>query len=306
MNTGSVPDSIASELLALQLESPVMVFLFDAEDRLRFANAAFRNCFAIAPDAAPSWAELMTRSFTEKVGALIETANLTEWLASARSRRGKEPYRAFETDMCDGRWMWLTETMRPDGWMLCIASDITHLKSSGRALRYSRDLALRSAQTDALTGISNRAHVMQQLEQRLEQVRQRNQQCGIALIDLDDFKQVNDKYGHTAGDAVLKHFAQTVQATLRREDGFGRLGGEEFLLLFPRIDHSKLEHIITRILKSLHDSRPLREYPSFFYTGSAGLGILKPEDTASSAYRRVDEAMYAAKSAGRNGFRWAI
>jgi len=300
-----IPETIANELLAAQHASPLLVFLFDADDRLQYANPAFRTCFALGPDAHPTWSELMASSHAGKVGALIVTPDFPAWLVSTRSRRGKLPYRAFEADMCDGRWLWITETMRPDGWMLCVASDITELKVSGRALRQSRDLALRAARIDALTGISNRAHIIEQLEQRLAQVRKRKQLCGIALIDLDQFKGINDRFGHAVGDLVLQHFARTVQLTLRHEDGFGRVGGEEFMLLFPRIDAASLESIVDRIMMGLRQACALPEHPDVRYTISTGLGILQAEDTSNSVYRRVDEAMYRAKKAGRNGFRWA-
>jgi diguanylate cyclase len=304
MHTHAIPDTIAQELLAIADAAPLLVFLFDGDDRLRYANDAFRSSFALAPDAFPRWSELMAHCYADKVGALITTSDFPAWLSSARSRRGKSPYRAFEADLCDGRWVWITETMRADGWMLCIGSDITELKASGRALRQSRDLAMRAAQTDALTGISNRPHMTAQLEQRLAQVRQRSEVCGIALIDLDEFKCINDRYGHPSGDLVLQHFAHTVQQTLRHEDGFGRVGGEEFLLLLPRIDSAGMETIVGRIMALLRAASPLPEHPEFRYTLSAGLGVLRPDDTASSAYRRVDEAMYQAKAAGRNGFQW--
>ena len=296
----------ASQLMAIQEAAPLLIFMFDADDCLRYANAAFKNCFGADPDDKPTWSEIMTKCHRQHIGALIETTDLPKWLASARSRRGKLPYRAFEADLCDGRWMWITETMRSDGWMLCIGSDITELKVGGRALRQSRDLALRAAQTDVLTGISNRMHVMQQLEQRIAQIKKRNQLCGVALIDLDNFKHINDSFGHSVGDAVLKHFARTVQDILRYEDGFGRIGGEEFLLLLPRIDESNLEQIIGRILQRVRESRPLTDRPDINYTCSAGLSLLKPDDNANSSYRRVDEAMYAAKAAGRDCLRWAV
>ncbi len=305
MHASVIPDTISRELLTIAHAAPLLIFLFDGDDRLRYANDAFRQTFALTPDADPSWSDLMTRCHADKLGALITTSDFPAWLASARSRRGKLPYRAFEADLCDGRWMWITETLRADGWMLCIGSDITELKTGGRALRQSRDLALRAAQTDALTGISNRSHMMTQLEQRLEQVNRRKQLCGIALIDLDEFKRINDGFGHPAGDLVLQHFARTVQQTLRNEDGFGRVGGEEFLLLLPRIDAVGMETIIDRILVLLRASAALPEHPDFRYTFSAGLGVLLPDDTPSNAYRRVDKAMYQAKAAGRNGFCWA-
>lgn len=298
-------DPIALQLLASQQDTPLLVSLFDAHDQLQFANAAFRQSYGLGPDEQPTWAEMLLRNHAEGVGALIETTDIASWLVSARSRRGKLPFRAFEADLCDGRWVWMTETLRADGWMLCVASDITELRSSERVLRQARDVAVRAAQTDVLTGISNRAHILQLLEQSIAQMDLDGTPCGVALVDLDHFKRVNDTYGHSAGDAVLKHFAHTVHEVLRRDDGLGRVGGEEFLVLFPGMVATGLENIVTRILDAVRSAQPLPDHPQFAYTCSAGMGTLKPNESLRSVYNRLDEALYAAKAAGRDGCVWA-
>ena len=193
-------DPVALQMLAMQQETPLLVALFDEHDVLRFANGAFRATFGLAQDEALTWVDLIRKSYAEGTGTFVDTTDFEAWLAPARSRRGKLPFRAFECDMCDGRWMWMTETVRSDGWMLCIASDITELKASERAVRQARDVALRAAQTDVLTGISNRAHITQLLEQSIVRSRLNQQPCCIALMDLDYFKRVNDTFGHNVGD----------------------------------------------------------------------------------------------------------
>lgn len=285
---------------------PLLIFQFDVDDRLQFANDAFLQSFSLSASDHPTWSEIMAHCFDKRVGVLIETRNFARWLTSARSRRGKLPHRAFESDLCDGRWLWVTETMQSDGSMLCIACDITELKSSQRSLRQSRDVALRASLTDPLTGISNRTHIFEQMQMRIDQVTKREQQIGVVLMDLDEFKKINDKYGHVAGDRVLKHFTQSVLEMLRHEDGFGRVGGEEFMMIFPRIDATSFEKIVTRIKEVISRSIALPEFPDFRYSCSAGITLLKASDTPNDVYRRVDEAMYAAKAAGRNGVKWAI
>ena len=121
----------------------------------------------------------MRRNHLRGQGARIETDDIETWLRSACSRRGKLPYRAFEADLRDGRWMWMSETMSANGWMLCQASEITELRADRRALRQERDVALRAAQTDPMTGISNRTHLMQLLELLLQ--RQRGQHAPACL-----------------------------------------------------------------------------------------------------------------------------
>ncbi|MEY2952083.1 MAG: hypothetical protein RLZZ401_170, partial [Pseudomonadota bacterium] len=287
-------------MLALQVDSPLLVALFDAADQLQYANGAFRQAYGLASETLLTWSDLMLQNFERKVGTNIKTNDIQGWLASARSRRAKLPFRAFEADLCDGRWIWMTETVGADGWMLCVASDITQLRQGSRDLRQARDVAERAAQTDVLTGISNRAHIMQLLEQHTQQPSHQPRACGVALIDLDHFKRINDRFGHQGGDTVLRSFSATVQEVLRHGDGFGRMGGEEFLIVFPGIDAERLNLIMPRLLSAVRDSRPLPDCPDFSYTCSAGIGMLEPGESPAQVFRRVDEALYVAKAAGRD------
>lgn len=299
-------DPIAQQLLMAYNDSPLLVALLDAGDHLRYANPAFRSAYGLDADELISWSELMRRNHALGNGAYIETLDIETWLATIRSRRGKLPFRAFEADLCDGRWIWMTETLRADGWMLCVASDITVLRGSERSMRQQRDVALRAAQTDGMTGISNRAHIMEQLRDSIAERQQRDTPCGVVLLDLDYFKRVNDSYGHPAGDAVLKDFAHTVQRSLRRDDSFGRLGGEEFLLLFRGMSPKNLGSVVSVLLNVVRQRHPLPAHPDFGYTCSAGMTELRPGDDVRSVYKRVDEALYQAKGAGRDRSMWAV
>lgn len=305
MADASVPHPHALQLLRMQEEAPVAMALFDADDRLRWANTAFCSTYGVSADEQITWADMMRRCYAAGEGALIETDDIEGWLLRVSTRRGKVPFRAFETDMCDGRWLWMTETLDANGWMMCVASDISAMRAGERGLRQERDGALRAALTDGLTGISNRAHILQQLHSCLKLQQLGRKPCGIVMMDLDHFKMVNDTYGHHNGDVVLKHFASTVFGTLRRLDGFGRMGGEEFMLLLPETDPQQMSAIVGRILELVRQSRPLPDQPDFRYTCSAGLLLLTPELTVEAAYKLADAALYAAKKAGRNQFMWA-
>lgn len=298
-------DAHVQHVARLYEQTPLLVALFDTADTLRYANPAFRQALGIGNCPPMTWLEMMRKSYNDGVGTAIQTSDIDAWLASAQSRRGKLPFRGFESDLTDGRWIYMTETVDDQGWMLCVAFDITAMRTSERALRLARDGALRAAQTDALTGISNRAHILQQLDQRLEQLRMAGQPCGVVMLDLDHFKRVNDTHGHHAGDLVLTHFARLVASTLRREDGFGRLGGEEFMLLFPNIEAAALTHIVNRVLEMVRTSEPLPDVPDFGYTCSAGLAMLEPGLDAIENIRKADRAVYAAKANGRNRLEWA-
>jgi diguanylate cyclase (GGDEF)-like protein len=241
----------------------------------------------------------MRRNTKAGCGTIIRAADFEMWLISAQSRRGKLPFRAFETDVVDGRWFWMTETVQRDGWMLCIASDITQMKTSERDLRQDRDFALRASQTDELTGISNRRFMMAALENMVHRPNTVVSGC-VCIIDLDFFKRINDSYGHHAGDQVLIDFARRVHPLVRRRDSFGRIGGEEFMLVLPDTALEQGKVIIDRILDIVRVARPIRTVPDFCYTCSAGLAELRPGDAAEQLYARADEALYLAKVSGRD------
>ena len=162
----------------------------------------------------------------------------------------------------------------------------------------------RAANCDALTGLSNR-HAVALLDPELRRITAHDQPVSVVMLDLDHFKTVNDTYGHHAGDLVLTHFAHLVASTLRREDGFGRLGGEEFMLLFPNIEPAGLTHIVNRVLEMVRAGRPLPNVPEFGYTCSAGVAMMEPGLDATENINKADRAVYAAKAQGRNRLEWA-
>ncbi len=283
----------------------VCVAVYDHEDRLRYANRAFRTAWFIEKDEQPLWPDLMRRNFHARRGTVIKVENFEAWLASTVSRRGKAGFRAFETDLHDGRWLWMTETMQADGWMLCVASDITSIRPDERALRQDRDDAIRASQTDELTGIPSRRFVMTKLNDLLaDKGNDDGPHWGhvgcIAVLDIDNFKYINDRFGHSVGDAVLKDFAATLQRHVRKTDVLGRVGGEEFVLVLPNTAAGEAEEIVGRMLEAVRISRPVPGQVSFRYTFSAGIACAEGGEKADDLYRRADLALYAAKMRGRD------
>lgn len=286
-----------AQLFELFESSPVLVAAYDEFDRLRYANEAFRSAYFIGPDETPLWPDLMRRNFHAQRGTVIHAADFEVWLISTQSRRGKVGFRAFETDLVDGRWLWMTESVQKDGWMLCVATDVTGLKAKTRTVRQDRDLAIKASHTDELTGIANRRFVTARIEDMLRSQWADEPSCGcLCVLDIDRFKCINDQYGHQIGDLVLRDFARRVHGLVRRTDCFGRVGGEEFVLTLP---NTSVEQA-ARMLASVRKSRPLQEHPDFRYTFSAGIARAQSGDTAISLYARADRALYMAKLGGRD------
>lgn len=156
------------------------------------------------------------------------------------------------------------------------------------------------ATRDELTSLANRRYMSDILEQEERRHNTQGHPVCIALIDIDLFKQINDTYGHAAGDQVLRKFAQRAQVALRTSDVLARWGGEEFLLLLPDTDLHSAEQVLQRLQAQIADL----DFPDIGngmrVTFSCGLVALGDQEPIDEAVRRADSAMYCAKSAGRN------
>jgi diguanylate cyclase (GGDEF)-like protein len=291
---------IPEKLLTLIQASRQGYALFDEADRLRYANPMFRETFGLATNESPSWVDLMRKNHQQGTGTHIEATEFESWLASARSRRGKLPYRTIETDLNDGRWVLTTETTQPDGWMLCVVTDITALTTDWRTLRQERDRAVKSAMTDDLTGLSNRRYLMTHLNQMLGP--EKKTVVAVVILDIDNFKRVNDTFGHDVGDMVLIHFGFQLQAHVRRNDLAGRIGGEEFLLALRGMTIENVQRTLERLFSAVRTSSPLSNVQSFRYTCSAGVALAKSGETTEDLLRRADTMLYRAKNEGRNRY----
>lgn len=297
-------DSIHENFVDLVEHSNVLIALYDETDRLRLANEAFRRAFHLSPDETPSWVEIMRRNHAAFKGTPIRSADLEAWLTSTQSRRGKMPFRAYETDLVDGRWLWMTETVRPNGWMLCIASEITDLRREERLLRQDLDLAMRAAQTDDLTSTANRRFIFGRLDALINAAALvPDSALSVCLFDIDLFKSINDRFGHQGGDMVLRHFANLVQGVIRRTDCFGRIGGEEFMLVMPGSPAESSLVFVEHLLAEARAAHPLPDRPAVTYTCSAGIATYQPGDIAADLYSRADHALYRAKVEGRDRVR---
>ncbi|WP_180897530.1 GGDEF domain-containing protein [Martelella soudanensis] len=295
-------DRKLTKILRFVETAGVLFAVFDENDVLVYANRLYREAFFLGEQEYPYWGDIMRRNFEARRGTVISEPDFELWLQGTLSRRGKVPFRAFETDVHDGSWLWMTEAVDEDGWMVCIASDITQLLVKDRSLRQERDIALRRSLTDDLTGIANRRFVMERLSDMIARHGAgANAKPGcFAILDLDNFKQVNDRFGHFAGDRLLVDFARQISSLVRRTDCFGRLGGEEFGLVLPATTGAEAIAIIDRMLAQISALRPFPDHPEFSCSCSAGVAPVIPGEAQSELYARADIALYRAKREGKN------
>ncbi|MFQ1929737.1 diguanylate cyclase [Aeromonas veronii] len=135
-----------------------------------------------------------------------------------------------------------------------------------------------------------------ELQQRLLRQSETDQLTGLIMLDIDHFKQLNDRYGHQQGDRALQRFSRCIDALLRADDLFVRSGGEEFLILLPRIDEAGLLQMAEQIRAAV-EALPADPVA---ITVSLGTTLVQPEEEINQALARADEWLYRAKRAGRN------
>ena len=153
---------------------------------------------------------------------------------------------------------------------------------------------------DQLTGSLNRRGLDDVFERETARSDRRGTPLCVALLDLDDFKRLNDTYGHQAGDSALKHLVKIVKETLRSMDVIARFGGEEFLILLPETTVEAAAQTMTRLQRELTKHFFLHENEKVLITFSAGVALRQPNEEQSALVKRADLAMYEAKKSGKN------
>lgn len=184
---------------------------------------------------------------------------------------------------------------------------IVRVRSQLRRKRYSDRLrtnvrnGLKMAVIDPLTGIYNRRYAAQHLLRVMERARETEGVFAVMMMDLDKFKSINDRFGHDAGDAVLKEFSRRLQENIRGVDLVARFGGEEFFVAMPDIDRAAAAAAAERIRRAVEGAPFAVPGAAIDVTVSIGVAIAGPADgNAEALIKRADCALYEAKDTGRN------
>ncbi len=172
------------------------------------------------------------------------------------------------------------------------------LSRKNMELEKANETITRLMHTDVLTGIANRRSIMEELRHMVRDAHATGALLSVLMADLDHFKDINDEWGHAAGDAVLEAFGRLLAENLRKEDLAGRIGGEEFLVLLPGLAEDGAFNCAKRIRRMVESLR--LKNPPAPVTCSFGVATLRRDETVDDLIRRTDEALYSAKRAGRN------
>jgi diguanylate cyclase len=167
-------------------------------------------------------------------------------------------------------------------------------------LQQELDAASSQARHDVLTGALNRKGLDEALVREIAEVRRKETALCTALLDIDNFKKLNDTKGHDAGDAALTHLAAVTRESMRPQDTLARYGGEEFVIVMPDTQLDQGIEAMTRLQRALTKRFFLAGNDKIVITFSAGVAQLAAGETAQDAIKRADEAMYLAKRAGKN------
>jgi diguanylate cyclase (GGDEF)-like protein len=180
------------------------------------------------------------------------------------------------------------------GFFLLVTLALTELQES-----LKRENVL--SRSDPVTGLPNSRSFTEQLEAEIARVRRYHRPCSLAYLDLDDFKSVNDNYGHATGDQFLSQAAKALKQSLRTTDNLARLGGDEFAILFPETGLPEARHVLERFQERIAGSAE-GQYGRI--TMSIGLVTFhRAPNSSEEAIKIADDLMYAAKHGGKNGIR---
>lgn len=200
----------------------------------------------------------------------------------------------------DGSRYWERSSISP---IISRDGEITHymgIKEDITKEKEVEDNLKKQSMTDYLTGIYNRRTLMEKSTEEFIEARENDRKISVLMMDLDNFKTVNDTYGHSFGDEVLKRFAKVSIAAIRRSDVLGRYGGEEFMITLPGSSKDSAVMIAERIRESMGKQVFEFEDQEIFVTVSIGVATIGEDDTLTELIERADKALYDAKSSGRN------
>ncbi len=288
----------------LMEHAPIMVSYWDAQRKCRYANKMYRDWFGKSEEEIVGLdvQTLLSREQYDKCGALI-TATLL----------GEPQYFEQQRTKADGSVGYVLSRYIPDSdglgvrGFFVIASDITELKLTQLQLEKRIEDLYVMATTDALTGIDNRRNLLEKVQLEIDRALRYQLTVVFLMMDIDHFKNINDTYGHDAGDRVLQRLGALLHETMRAPDHVGRLGGEEFGVLLTNVNPQLGAEIAEQLRKkvaALVVSYGDAEISFTVSIGVAGLSM-DAENPLLNLIKRADTAMYQAKNSGRNCVRVA-
>ncbi len=240
--------------------------------------------------------ESLADTFMQAISEAIEdnTLKTIEYQMGPRDIIGSPLDGPRDTQWFEGRVYPIKDKTNEVNSVIWLAINITDRKKLEERLR-------ELSEKDALTGAYNRRYFMQIFEQEFSIAKRYKNKLSVLLIDIDNFKEINDTYGHDGGDAVLKRFVIFCKEILRQADLFARYGGEEFIVMLPNTPSLGAAIIAERVRANIEEMSVTFEKQTIKFTISIGISLVLDADINSNAVlTRADSALYNAKKTGRN------
>jgi len=274
------------------------ILFVNNDNRVVYSNPAFSRLWKIPAQAQLTGGDPLQA--IEQAGAVL--ARPEEQMPHLFRLRGAEVPKVYEIQLADGRQ--ITQQCYPVGDVngaalghIWIFEDVTLERRTAEQLIYL-------AERDSLTGLFNRHRFNEELARMMADAQRGGSRLALLYFDLDEFKYINDTFGHRAGDAMLIRVAGDVASQVRRNEIFSRLGGDEFAILVPEISDNMLRVLAERIVRSIALIKFQYEGQSLRLTTSLGIAVYPDHaETVEELIAHADLAMYQAKEAGKNAWR---
>ncbi len=274
--------------------------LYDPQDRLIMRNSYYLKLYPALLDVAVPGATYEEVAKGEAAAAPASLREKTDRRTELRKRieQHKGTHKVFERQLDEDRWILVNEQRTGDGGTVVLYTDISELKRRENQIRHL-------AYHDALTGLPNRALFHQRVERALVRARRRGTTVVVMWIDADNFKNVNDSLGHSAGDSLLKCLSDRMRATIRETDTVARLGGDEFGIVLT--DANAPDYATQLAWRLLTVAAQPMEFQGQQIVSGISIGIATSAtdgEQAETLLKNADLALYRAKADGRGTFRF--
>jgi diguanylate cyclase len=236
----------------------------------------------------------MNRSSTEFEGRIEESARQIEQVSSI------DDLRPLLNDVILATHVMAEETAHSREQLKSLQEKVLATEAELMQLHQELDNASALARHDPLTDALNRKGLEEAMEREVSSMRRKETPLSVSLLDIDNFKRLNDRLGHEAGDRALVHLADVARRNMRPSDTLARYGGEEFVVLMPDTTLDQGIEAMARLQRELTKAIYMAGKEKILITFSAGVAQLAVDESGTDAIRRADQAMYLAKRAGKN------
>ena len=247
----------------------------------------------------------MLAEFIERLGVMNRSSSAFEVQIEESARQieqvsSLEDLRPLLDDVIVATHAMAVETAHSREQLKTLQEKVTETESELMQLHQELDNASALARHDPLTDALNRKGLEEAMEREVSDMRRKDTPLSVSLLDIDNFKKLNDRLGHEAGDRALVHLADVTRRSLRPSDTLARYGGEEFVVLMPDTRLEQAIEVMARLQRELTKAIYMAGNEKILITFSAGVAQLVANESGTEAIRRADQAMYLAKRAGKN------